>query len=206
MALDLDEWMTRLFVLGIDDDFLDDPADSVAVITEFLARPERALENYTPDEVNSGLWHLAGNSELFFELYHPAVPLPARLACAAGIRELYRRLFEPHCASVLGHDDSPGHTPLNSICYMWWDTLSTWGRPNDPTAHPIDQALLAVMRDTLTSPNEACVEGALHGLGHWHDSYPAQAEKIVVDYLATKPVISEPLYYYAHAAKLGRVM
>ncbi|MEV0589051.1 hypothetical protein [Nonomuraea sp. NPDC050310] len=206
MAIDLDAWLTRLFVLGIDDDFLDDPADSIAVITAFLRRPERALADYTPEEVSSGLWHLAGNSELFLELYNQDVPLPERLACASAIRELYRRLFEPHCAPVLGHAGAEGHEPLNSICYMWWDAFSTWGRPGDPAARPIDQALLAVMRDTLSSPNEACVEGALHGLGHWHVSYPREVEETVPAWLATRPEISESLYHYAHAARLGRVL
>ncbi len=197
-----------MFVLRDGDDFPDDPLDSVLSLAEFLAAAGRVAEAYSTRQIADGLWFLADDSGLFRELYNPSVPENLRVRCAAAIRQLYAQLFEPLCQNVLSHGDNGEsvENPLNSICYMWWDVFPTWGRPGDPVARGIDEVLLGVMRDTLSSENVACVESALHGLGHWHITYPDPVESIVNEFLRQRPAIGVSLRDYAQAARRGRVL
>ncbi len=197
-----------MFVLRDGDDFPDDPLDSVLSLAEFLAAAGRVAEAYSTRQIADGLWFLADDSGLFRELYNPSVPENLRVRCAAAIRQLYAQLFEPLCQTVLSHGDNGEsvENPLNSICYMWWDVFPTWGRPGDPVARGIDEVLLGVMRDTLSSENVACVESALHGLGHWRITYPDPVESIVNEFLRQRPMIGVSLRDYAQAARRGRVL
>lgn len=206
--MDLEAWTHRLFVLREDDDFLEEPLDSVISLTEFLTTAGRLAGTYTTQQITDSLWFLAGDSGLFRELYNPTVPENLRVRCAAAIRELYGQLFEPLCQHALSHGDNGAfvHNRLNSICYMWWDIFPTWGRPDDPVARGLDEVLLGVMRDTLSSENVACVESALHGLGHWHTTYPDEVESIVGAYLRERPKIGPDLSDYARTARRGRVL
>ncbi|KAB8183687.1 hypothetical protein [Microbispora catharanthi] len=208
MAIDLEAWTQRLFVLRDGGDFLDDPLDSVLSLTEFLTAAGRVAETYSTQRIADGLWFLADDSGLFRELYNPSVPENLRVRCAAAIRQLYAQLFERLCRNSLSHGDN-GYSvenPLNSICYMWWDVFPTWGRPGDPVARRVDEVLLGVMRDTLPSENVACVESALHGLGHWHVTYSDVVESIVEEFLRQRPAIGGSLRDYARAARRGRVL
>ena len=208
MAIDLEAWTRRLFVLRDDDNFLDDPLDSVISLTEFLTAAGRVAGTYSTQQITDGLWFLAGDSELFRELYNPSVPENLRVPWAAAIRELYGQLFEPLCENALSHGDNGdlAENRLNNICYMWWDIFPTWGRPGDPVARRLDEVLLGVMRDTLSSENVACVESALHGLGHWHITYPDEVESIVNEFLRERPNVGVYLRDYARAARHGRVL
>ncbi|MEU6429897.1 hypothetical protein ABZ860_28750 [Microbispora sp. NPDC046973] len=208
MAIDPEAWTQRLFVLRDGGDFPEDPLVSVLSLTEFLTAAGRAAETYPTQQVADGLWFLAGDSELFRELYNPSVPENLRIRCAAAIRQLYVQLFEPRCQNALSHGDNGESVknPLNSICYMWWDVFPTWGRPGDPVARRIDEVLLGVMQETLSSENVACVESALHGLGHWHITYLDVTESIVREFLRQRPTIGASLDDYARAAMRGRVL
>ncbi|WP_182909269.1 hypothetical protein [Microbispora sp. H13382] len=84
--------------------------------------------------------------------------------------------------------------------------LSHLGRPGDPVAHRIDEVLLGVMRDTLSSENVACVESGLHGLGHWHVTYSDAVESVVEEFLRQRQAIGVSLRDYARAAGRGRVL
>ncbi|GIH65730.1 hypothetical protein [Microbispora siamensis] len=208
MAIDLEAWTQRMFVLRDDGDFLDEPLDTVLSLTEFLNAAGRVAETYSTRQIADGLWFLAGDSGLFRELYNPSVPEDLRVRCAAAIGRLYAQLFEPLCQNVLSHGENGDsvENALNTICYMWWDVFPTWGRPDDPVAHRIDEVLLGVMRDMLSSENAACVESALHGLGHWHITYSDVVESIVDEFLRQRPTIGVSLHDYARAARRGRVL
>ena len=80
--------------------------------------------------------------------------------------------------------------------------------PPDATGElrTVDEALLWVMAETLRIESEACREGALHGLGHWHLNYPARTEAIVDAWLAERPSLSPELHRYALSARSGCVL
>jgi len=67
-------------------------------------------------------------------------------------------------------------------------------------------AVLDVLRFALSSPNPACVESALHGLGHMHYKIPRQVEQIVQSFLAKPHIQNEDLLQYARNASYGYVL
>jgi hypothetical protein len=93
---------------------------------------------------------------------------------------------------------------------MWWDVIPIHGTSekerNDRRPNPLDQACLAVMRDTVRLPNPACQESALHGIGHWALAYPAFAATTIDAYLAANPKLRPELVRYAQAARTGSVL
>jgi hypothetical protein len=70
----------------------------------------------------------------------------------------------------------------------------------------IDDAILHVMARTLRLESEACREGALHGLGHWHRAHPDRTARIIDEWLAGDPPISPELRQYALSARCGCVL
>jgi hypothetical protein len=212
-----------------------DPALAVAYLTRLFEGPDILLERYPHNQIDRGFWFLLGESGLLRPLLEPGVPWEERRRGLLAIARLFERLFAPSCANHLGHLDRGPEPPkpLNSICYMWWDLFPTWGghggaqpqpattpprrrRPRQPTGSPatdglraplsVDDALLAVMAQTLQLESEPCREGALHGLGHWHRSYPERTSTIVDEWLATEPRISPALRQYALSARAGCVL
>ena len=82
-------------------------------------------------------------------------------------------------------------------------TLHSTEDPDVSALHGIDDAILHVMVRTLRLESEACREGALHGLGHWHRTHPDRSTSIVDACLASDPQISPELRQYALAARTG---
>lgn len=67
------------------------------------------------------------------------------------------------------------------------------------------EAVAGVMERCLKSPNLACVESALHGLGHMVAEYPSVAEPILDQYLKTPQKIPAAVFNYAKAARMGLI-
>ena len=175
----------------------------------------RAFENaaalfapYSDGQLNQGLWYLASNacSDHMVALLDEGVPWPQRQRCLRSMSALYAQCFAPRCLPALGHLDEQPTNPLNAVCYMWWDILPVYGRPDLPGRQAFDQECLQLMAAALALPNEACQESALHGLGHWAMVYPEPVAAIVNSYLARPPALREPLRQYALAARRGMVL
>jgi len=61
------------------------------------------------------------------------------------------------------------------------------------------------MAQTLEIDHVACLEGALHGLGHWHVYCPAEVEHIIDEFLAERSNLPSDLLEYARDARIGGV-
>jgi len=184
-----------------------EPQQAVAYLTQLFERSGGLLEHFTDGEIGQGLWYLIDNScggHCRF-LIDGAVPIEARVACIEAMQVLYAKLFEPRCAPIVSHLDGSGGNRLTQVCYMWWDIipLAASSKPRQPD--PIHQASLGVMRATLTLPNPACQESALHGLGHWAHAYPEFTAATIDAYLAANPKLRPELVRYAQAARAGCV-
>ncbi|MBO3748891.1 hypothetical protein J5X84_22665 [Streptosporangiaceae bacterium NEAU-GS5] len=202
-----DEWAHRIFVLKDEDETDYSPDERLRIAIEVCLNAGRLIDMYDREQLRDGLWHF--NGAFFQPIYDEALPEQDRLACVAAIRTLYTDLFEPYCDDQLGHDeldDRPPNPPLNTMCYMWWDTFPSWGHPGDPRAQTIDQALLGLMGGQLDNPNMAIVEGGLHGLGHWHFRYPDQTTELVDGFLSRHPRAHPVLRRYATWARKGHVL
>jgi hypothetical protein len=210
------EWLTHVFdheveetawyFAGDSENFEADPSTVVELITHTMLRAGEDLAVYSDGQVNQGLSYIFRNScsNIVFSILNEGAPFNKRMAALRSVSSLYKNCFEPRCAPVLGHIDEPGATPLNDNCYMFWDASPLGAWPDGPEQKEAHRVLFEVMESSLASPNIACVEGSLHGLGHLYH-YEATGVKEVVSRFLEKPHIQNVLRY-AKQASVGHVL
>ncbi len=170
----------------------------VHLVGRTFAQSGSDLLKYTDDQVAVGLSFIFFNhaSEVIYSIVQEGVPDTDREQAALNLKYLYRDCFAKRCANVLSHINEPGCGSLNRVCYMLWDD-SPLGRWTD--------VVLEVMEYALYIPNYACVESALHGLGHRHCQTPEKVEEIVDRFLSKSISLRRELRQYAAKAKYGDV-
>ena len=97
-------------------------------------------------------------------------------------------------------------SPLNAVCYMWWDIMPVYGDPRLEDRYALHRAALHVMATVLDFESLACAESALHGLGHWHRAYPERVEGLIDGFLATHSGARPELLTYARSTRYGCVL
>jgi hypothetical protein len=205
------EWVQYLFDNPPDYRWFDqitsgeDLPSSVLVdyLTRLFTEAGIVLADFTDAQINQTLWFLIGEgSDGAFALFDETVPWPARRAALQATLTLFSDCFVPRCTASLSHLDEPA-SPLNSICYIWWDLFPTWGTPNDAGRAELDSLVLDLLKRILHLPSIACQESALHGLGHWMSRYPRQVTGIIDDWLQRQTTLRPELRRYALAARVG---
>jgi hypothetical protein len=211
-------WLTHVFDHPVRDPawffdanapYFDAPSDElVELITYTFLNCGRDLVSYSDGQVNDGLNYIFNNacSNVVFSLMDSTVSLESRKRAIASIKELYAQCFEERCAPVLGHLDEAGAKPLNHICYMLWDVtpLSYWEA--DKSKDVFYGEVLSVLQYALGSPNPACVESALHGLGHIQLYRASQVTPIIQAFLRRNAKLRPELRQYAENAAVGCVL
>lgn len=184
-----------------------EPAATVALIGQTCERSGVDLMAFSDEQVRAGLDFIfnASCSNLAFALKDESVPPRLSHATLARIEDLYRQCFAVRCAPAASHLDEQPSTPLNSFCYMLWDVspLTSWG--HDARGTSSCAAVLDVLEKCLYIDHTACVESALHGLGHLHFSAPAPVQSVVDRWLSSSGGQHSPLRRYAEAVRVGRV-
>lgn len=184
------------------------PADVVALYQFVFTHLRQDVAGLPVPHIARGLRRLfyPEEGDTVFALRHDAAPLEARCAALRAMGGLYADLFAPHCAAVLLHLSERGGNALNEVCYMLWDATPlnyVRGMAEEEAAATRD-AVLAVLSEACRSDHIACVESALHGLGHMAPYHPAEAQKIIDDALQ-RPGLDPRLRRYAEAARRGLV-
>jgi hypothetical protein len=214
--LTFDQWVQHVFDHPVDeppwhfdvyqDTWYGEPLLAVHYVTRLFESPERLLRDYSREQLEQGLWYLAGEGMPFMQaLVDQSVPWPLRQRGLQSIRTFYEKFFAVAYTDELGHVCTTVSTSTNGACYMWWDLFPSWGNPEERSRQEEDQTILQVMKGILAIASEACRESALHGLGHWHLTYPEEVRRIVDEFLGRNPPISDPLREYAMAARSGYV-
>lgn len=183
-----------------------DAQQNVDYLTRLFNDPLAALAPYTDQQINQGLWFIADSScsSHLFCLNNDQIHTEARIACIQAFDHLYAQLFAAKCSNHLGHLSEVGE-PLNPTCYMWWDIAPVNGL--EPSKNKrLHQAMLQVMANALKIKNDACIESALHGLGHWYHYYPNFTQRTIKQFLAANPRLRPELKDYAMAALKGCVL
>jgi len=85
------------------------------------------------------------------------------------------------------------------------DIIPLGASPNTLSGNLLNAAALSVMTETLNIESIACRESALHGLGHWHDVYPAEVELIIDRFLSGYRELRPETVNYAKIARCGCV-
>jgi hypothetical protein len=218
--LTFEQWLTYVFDHPAEDgkqawywdtdrDWWDeDTADTIQFLTQAFENAAVVLQPYSDAQLKQGLWFIADNScsNHMFALMDNSVPWPARQRCIRSIYKLYEGCFVPRCTPHLSHVDEPGASPLNLVCYMWWDLIPIYGKPDVPERSELDQEILAVMESTLQLDSIACRESALHGLGHWQHYYPQRVGEIIDAFLMKHRELRKELETYAANAYVGYVL
>lgn len=183
---------------------------NAAYLAQLFVKSDDILRRFDDAQVNQGLNVIANPScsSHAFSVVHDDAPWPVRRRAIRAISDLYARCFATRCTETLGHTDE-ACGPLNYICYMWWDVFPAWPDPAVPARSSQEEAqageYLLVMERCLTIPHDACAEGALHGLGHWHETFPDRVESIVDHFLAERRGLRPELIDYARRARRGGV-
>lgn len=167
---------------------------------------EDLMANYSVEAVARGLERFIdpGRSDDLFTLTDDRLPLENRIAAISGLNDVLR-YFEIHCLPVVSHNSEMPRSPLNDICYRWWDIFPACPAPGDSRRKPIDDAFLQHLTDALNSKSPALQEYGLHGLGHWQYDYPEQVAVAVDNYLNRNQRIDEALKSYAMSAREGMI-
>jgi hypothetical protein len=113
------------------------PPDCVEYLTRLFEEPELFLAPYSDAQLNQGFWYLvsASCSVYMFSLIEPEVAWPQRRRGIRSTATLFERLFARRCSDHLLHLNEEGvASPLNGVCYMWWDIFPTCGRPESPAS------------------------------------------------------------------------
>jgi hypothetical protein len=151
-----------------------EPVELVEFVLSTLENCGRDLAGYSNDQLRYGLSYMldSGASDVVFALMSDDVSVDLRLRAINSIKHLYSDLFDRRCAPVLGHTSEAGGDSLNYSCYMLWDVspLSYWERSKDRGV--FYAAVCDVLEHALRCANRACVESALHGLGHTFRTIP----------------------------------
>ncbi|SRR6266404_5771889 len=219
--LSFEEWILYVFDHSVTEpawywdnyDFWDpmaQPRVTVSYLTNLFENLVNTLSAYSDAQINQGLRYLVSNSlsDHMFPLKDKQVPLTERLNGLQSMYKLFETLFLPRCSANLCYLDEKENgtpNPLDSVCYMWWDTLPIHGSTAGPDTPVTADTILSVITRTLTLNSDACRESALHGLGHWHYYDPKRIEHIVDDFLAANPHTRPELLTYARNARNGGV-
>lgn len=156
---------------------------------------------YDNEQVRGGLEYVfyQQNSDICAAIRGSCCPLDERLACLRAAASIYPECFETRCEPILLHRRETYGDLLSSTCYMLWDVwaLLHWEEGRD--------VVLDVLQAGLRSPNPACIESALHGLGHL-SLYEKRVASLIDVFLARRESEIRPeLVAYAHAARHGRI-
>jgi hypothetical protein len=206
--LSIDEWNEYLILDPDSVDWHADPAAFVRTFTKFFKTSGQLADKFSDEDLNSAFWSLLGESGLFCVLADGTLSLDDRLECIESMHHVFADLFSVRCSPKLSaglREVDPEMSPLNSVCYMWWDIYPSWGSPSEPVLRALDEAIMLLQERCLQIEHEAVQESALHGLGHWHLNYPSESEKIIDGFLKMHSGISPQLAEYAKAARTGCV-
>jgi len=219
--LTFEQWLIHVFDHPVDtlsnawywdidrDWWEEDTTDTLAFMTYAFEHAADVFQPYSDTQLNQGLWFLASNacSSHMFALMNESLPWSARRRCIRSIRQLFEQCFAKRCSPHLSHLDEPGANPLNLVCYMWWDIIPLYGKPDDPAPErrEMDETVLQVMESTLQLDSIPCRESALHGLGHWQHYYPGRVGEIIDKFSMRHPDLPEKLRSYMLNAYVGYV-
>ncbi|MEH2092793.1 hypothetical protein CDG77_34710 [Nostoc sp. 'Peltigera membranacea cyanobiont' 213] len=165
------------------------------------------LLRFSDKQVNNGLYLMFSSSaNIIYALKEPSISAQARTAAIRAIKILYTNCFEKRTRPVLSHLDEPGASSINSICYMLWDMtpINTWGNKGDCEYFELS---LEVLEFALHLKNPACIESALHGLGHMgsfgsnHRIY-----RMIDDWIKQAQTSRPELLQYAAIAQQGYIL
>jgi hypothetical protein len=208
--LTYEKWLNSIFGSSVkrvtEPSWQIDSKTLVELIYITLLRSGSDLLRFSDKQVNNGLNLIFNNSysDIVFALKDPTVAFEARAEAVRAIKVLYSDCFEKRAWPALSHLDERG-SPLNQICYMLWDVtpIGAWGHVAGCEYFPLT---LEVLEFALYLRNPACVESALHGLGHVGKGSDQRIHTIIKNWAERSVIVRRELLTYAEYADKGQVL
>jgi hypothetical protein len=184
----------------------EDGETNVDYLARLFSGSDHLLRRFDNAQVNQGLNMIvdASCSDHAGSITHGHASWPARQVAIRSIFDVYEKCFAGRCARALSHREHVAN-PLNYICYMWWDVFPAWSDPKDEPRSSEADEYLGVMERCLSLTHDACLEGTLHGLGHWQSIFPERVERIIDGFLRQRNDLHPELMMYARRARDGAV-
>ncbi len=179
----------------------------IQYVTDAFENAKAVLGGFSDKQLRDGLQFLLSNScsNHIISIYDQEIQYKEKRRCIRSFLTLFEQIFYPRCSAHLLHLNEPALSPLNEICYMWWDTYPGYGHPKDSILRELDFEILEVIRSTLELNSLALRESALHGLGHWQIYYPQMVQQIVDRFLTKNMALRPQLRQYALHARIGLI-
>jgi hypothetical protein len=213
-VVDLSEIVTGDLVLG--------HLEAVDLCCLTFERAELDLTRFSDHSLGWGLCFLFDSGFSSFVLTLKDDPTPERTnvrRLIARMSFLYSRCLEHRSPPILGSksEKPPAEAErLHHVTFMLWDitALDYWSSSRD---HAIMVPCLLDMLEQviMTNSNPACIESALHGIGH-ASSYnrgsdvveyvDRRRERTVDAFLAARQDLRPELLSYARAARTGSIL
>jgi hypothetical protein len=178
--------------------------ENVQYLTRLFTECDRVLQRFDARQVNQGFTFIVDSSCSDHTSTLERVAWPKRQAWIRSIYDVYAKCFAARCVDGLSHLDEAA-MPFNYICYMWWDVFYAWPDPNDAARAAEAEEYLNVMERCLSLSHQGCLEGALHGLGHWQLLFPDRVKTIINKFLSQRSDLRPELIRYAEGAREGNV-
>lgn len=190
------------------DDFWDPEFDNnkmVGFISEFYSRVTKISKDHSQSSIYHALNYTVNTTcgHLGYLISNEAIEAERRVELVDSMFILFRDYFNSECANTSIRNKVGFNQTINMVCYMWWELVSWQGIPYRHDMKSIDESILKCLENILRLDNEACKESAIHGLGHWYDSYPERVESIIA---GNRDAIPIELKDYATQAVTGRVL
>jgi hypothetical protein len=185
------------------------PQTAIDYVIRLFESPVEPLAPYSDEQINQGLWFLVSNGggDYLRVLEELTVTFEDKQRLVESVYSMYEKLFAERCTPTLSHRDEADSNPMNLICYMWWDLYGVFFRyTGEPLLQKLDEISLGILEKILYLEHDACIEGALHGLGHATYEYPERVDKIIATFLKNQQNLRPELKNYALSAQGGCIL
>lgn len=188
-------------------EFKGSPETIARLVSLVFQRSGSDLQMFSDRQVNDGLKYILDSAcnDISYVIRKGDFPLDVKLNVIRSMWPLYKDCFAKRCPSVLGHLSESSKSELSYICYMLWDVTSLAYWPDAGKVEAYD-AIARLLDDVLYLDNEACIESALHGLGHIHTYSPDIVKDIVERFIKNRKDVRVQLHEYAKSVKVGYVL
>jgi hypothetical protein len=168
----------------LDPEFCEENFDAIDVVKnagKVFQHIGNIAAKYTNDQVCDGLEYLITPfvSSACYAFFNDSIDFDLKVNTIRNMAKVFEDFFEHVCEKITCHNSRDSAPKSNHLCYMWWEIFPRHGIPAKASLNELDQEVLLILDRLLTLSNVACIESALHGLGHWYAGYPEKVEETI---------------------------
>jgi hypothetical protein len=181
-----------------------DAQTQVAFAREVLTDAELHAEIFTERQFCLGYNYLINPacSAHCYSYLDTSINESERISVVVSMYNVFSLVFDRKCVGAASDRTDLTAATYEYLCYMWWDVFPRHGIPANSSLAGTDRTILTTLEKMLLLHSLACIESALHGLGHWHAARPDFVERTIDCKLSQIP---GPLRKYAKSARAGSV-